>query len=64
MTARREAQQPLPVVGFISNWNADISTRYVAAFRKGSSETGNVERQNVTVAYHWLEGQLGAAAAA
>jgi len=52
------AQQPaMPVVGFISNSNADTSARYVAAFRKGLSETGNVEGQNVTVEYHWLEGQ-------
>ena len=52
------AQQPaIPVVGFISNSNADTSARYVAAFRKGLSETGNVEGQNVTVEYHWLEGQ-------
>ena len=51
------ARQPLPVVGFISNSNANTSARYVAAFRKGLSETGNVEGQNVTVEYHWLEGQ-------
>jgi putative tryptophan/tyrosine transport system substrate-binding protein len=30
----------------------------VAAFRKGLGETGYVEGQNVTVEYHWLEGQL------
>jgi putative ABC transport system substrate-binding protein len=29
----------------------------VAAFRKGLGETGYVEGQNVTVEYHWLEGQ-------
>jgi putative tryptophan/tyrosine transport system substrate-binding protein len=29
----------------------------VAAFRKGLNETGYVEGQNVTVEYHWLEGQ-------
>jgi hypothetical protein len=28
-----------------------------AAFRKGLNETGYVEGQNVTVEYHWLEGQ-------
>ena len=28
-----------------------------AAFRKGLGETGYVEGQNVTVEYHWLEGQ-------
>ena len=52
------AQQPaLPVVGFIRDGSADASARYVAAFRKGLNETGYVEGQNVTVEYHWLEGQ-------
>ena len=30
----------------------------MAAFRKGLSETGCVEGQNVRVDYHWLEGQF------
>jgi putative ABC transport system substrate-binding protein len=52
------AQQPaLPVVGFINGGSADASARQVAAFRKGLNESGYVEGQNVTVEYHWLEGQ-------
>jgi putative tryptophan/tyrosine transport system substrate-binding protein len=52
------AQQPaLPVVGFIFGGSADTSASFVAAFRKGLNETGYVEGQNVTVEYHWLEGQ-------
>ena len=47
----------MPVVGFINGGSADASARYVAAFRKGLNETGYVEGQNVTVEYHWLEGQ-------
>jgi putative ABC transport system substrate-binding protein len=55
-TAR--AQQPaMPVVGFIRDGSADGSARFVAAFRKGLSENGYVEGQNVMVEYHWLEGQ-------
>jgi putative ABC transport system substrate-binding protein len=52
------AQQPaMPVVGFLRDGSADASARYVAAFRKGLSEIGVVEGQNVTVEYHWLEGR-------
>src|SRR4249919_2979541 len=52
------AQQPaMPVVGFIRDGSADGSARFVAAFRKGLSENGYVEGQNLTVEYHWLEGQ-------
>jgi putative tryptophan/tyrosine transport system substrate-binding protein len=53
------AQQPtLPVVGFVSGSSADAWASYEAAFRKGLGETGYVEGQNVTVEYHWLEGQF------
>ncbi len=52
------AQQPTtPVIAYLSGRSADSSVRLVAAFRKGLSETGYVEGQNVTVEYHWLEGQ-------
>jgi len=52
------AQQPaMPVVGFIRDGSADASAHLAAAFRKGLNETGYVEGQNVTVEYHWLEGQ-------
>jgi putative ABC transport system substrate-binding protein len=50
-------QQSMPVVGFIRDGSADANARFVAAFRKGLKETGYVEGQNVTVEYHWLEGQ-------
>jgi putative ABC transport system substrate-binding protein len=53
------AQQPaLPVVGFVNNGSADAAADRVRAFRKGLTETGYVEGQNVTVEYHWLEGQF------
>jgi putative ABC transport system substrate-binding protein len=52
------AQQPaLPVVGFVHAGSADASADRVGAFRKGLSETGYVEGQNVTVENHPLEGQ-------
>jgi hypothetical protein len=50
-------QSALPVVGFVRDGTANASAHYVAAFRKGLSEIGVVEGQNVTVEYHWLEGR-------
>jgi putative tryptophan/tyrosine transport system substrate-binding protein len=51
------AQQPaMPVVGFVSAGLPDAPL--VAGFRKGLNEAGYVESQNVTVEYHWLEGQF------
>ena len=51
------AQQPAPIVGLINGRAAQDAARNAAAFRKGLNETGYVEGQNVTVEYHWLEGQ-------
>jgi putative ABC transport system substrate-binding protein len=53
----RAQSSALPVVGFIRDGSADASVRLAAAFHKGLNETGYVEGQNVTVEYHWLEGQ-------
>ncbi len=55
--AARAQQAAMPVVAFIRVGSANGSARFVAAFRKGLNETGYVEGQNVTVEYHWLEGQ-------
>ena len=55
--AARTQQAGLPVVGFVNGGAADAAARYLAAFRKGLSETGAVEGRNVTVEYHWMEGR-------
>ena len=54
--AARAQQEALPIVGFVYNGLSVAS--YSNAFRKGLNETGYVEGQNVTVEYHWLEGQF------
>jgi putative ABC transport system substrate-binding protein len=54
------AQQPaLPVVGFLSGRSPAESAGAVAAFRKGLSETGYAEPQNVMIEFRWAEGQSG-----
>jgi putative ABC transport system substrate-binding protein len=50
-------QAALPVVGLVNGRSPEDAARNAAAFRKGLNETGYVEGQNVTVEYHWMEGQ-------
>jgi putative tryptophan/tyrosine transport system substrate-binding protein len=45
-----------PVITLVNGGAADAQARMATAFRKGLSETGYVEGQNVIVEYHWLEG--------
>jgi putative ABC transport system substrate-binding protein len=47
----------MPVVAFINGGSPDASARNAVDFRKGLNEAGFIEGQNVTVEYHWLEGQ-------
>jgi putative tryptophan/tyrosine transport system substrate-binding protein len=57
-TFRASAQQPLPTVAFVTSRSEHTSLYAVNAFRKGLGETGYVEHRNVTVEYHWLDGQF------
>ena len=56
LTARAQ-EKALPVIGFVNARSAEGSERFGAAFRRGLEETGYIERQNVTIEYHWLEGR-------
>src|SRR5262245_10191047 len=53
--AARAQQSQTPVVGVVNGGSSNA--RSAAAFRDGLKETGYVEGQNVTVEYHWLDGQ-------
>jgi putative ABC transport system substrate-binding protein len=52
------AQQPMPVIGFLSSAAPGPYAAIVAAVRQGLRETGYVEGQNLTIEYRWADSQL------
>ena len=52
------AQQPaIPVVGFLRTTPSAPFAHLVAAFRRGLSDVGFVEGQNVAIEQRWTEGE-------
>ena len=52
------AQQPaMPVIGFLRTTPSAPFAHLMAAFRRGLSEVGFVEGQNVTIEQRWTEGE-------
>lgn len=47
------AQQPVPVIGYLSAGSPDSLAANLAAFQQGLAETGIVEVQNVRIEYRW-----------
>jgi putative ABC transport system substrate-binding protein len=48
------AQAPMPVIGYLSSLRQADSVRFDAAFRRGLSDMGYIEGQNVSVEYRWI----------
>jgi putative ABC transport system substrate-binding protein len=47
----------LPIIGFVSSRSSADSRYAVAAFRKGLTESGYTEGQNVKIEFRWAEGK-------
>src|SRR5262249_49017532 len=47
------AQQPMPVVGYLSAGSPDSLAANLATFRRGVAENGFIEGQDMTIEYRW-----------
>jgi putative tryptophan/tyrosine transport system substrate-binding protein len=56
--AAHAQQAKIPVVGFLSGRSPAESAGVVAAFRKGLSEAGYTEPNNVVIDFRWAEGRF------
>jgi putative ABC transport system substrate-binding protein len=49
----------MPVIGYLQSGAPGSSASYLAALHQGLSERGYVEGQNLTIEYHWADGDYG-----
>jgi hypothetical protein len=52
------AQQPMPVIGFMSARSPEDSVAVLAAFRRGLGEGGLIEGKNVEIQFRWARGDF------
>ena len=50
-------QSAIPVIGFLSSASPNAYAGRVAAFRKGLSESGYIDGQDVAIEFRWAQGQ-------
>jgi putative ABC transport system substrate-binding protein len=50
------AQQPMPVIGFMSSRSPEDSAHLLEAFRRGLREGGFIDGENVAIAFRWARG--------
>ena len=61
--AARGQQPALPVIGYLSSLTQANSVRFDAALRRGLSDMGYVEGQNISIQYRWITDRYDALAA-
>jgi putative tryptophan/tyrosine transport system substrate-binding protein len=57
--AARGQQATMPVIGFLHSGTSQLNANRLVGFRKGLSDAGFVENENVTIEYRWADGQNG-----
>jgi putative ABC transport system substrate-binding protein len=53
-----QAQQPMPVIGFLNAASSDGYAERMRGFHQGLKDEGFVEGENVTIEYRWADNQI------